>query len=372
MLLANSLFNIIRFTHRAMRKEPAIRTPESPAKRRLNFSGIVAQAFEPWPYELPCFEPQENWLTPKVQRNKTGAEMGFHFMKPQKTGSSTTSGINLRIARNVAQRLNKSYEFCRARFDHGPSGFPAADLFANRDPERSFLWSVIREPTKRIISQFFHFEVSRGKKEPSDENFRNFILNSTSSFYFRDYYYKTLYTQSHFDRKKEDPIQIGNEILSEYDFLGITERMDESAVVLMMLLNLKLSDVLYLSSKSSGGFDDLCKYVWPSFVTPAMQEFFESDVWQDRVQYDSAIYQAVNASLDLTIDKLGRKTFETLLAKFKHARAEVQNRCLPITVFPCDFSSGRQHMRHKTDCVWNDSGCGMECLDVIAAELGMA
>ena len=35
-------------------------------------------------------------------------------------------------------------------------------------------------------------------------------------------------------------------ILKEYDFLGVTERMDESAVALQMLLGLKISDVMYI------------------------------------------------------------------------------------------------------------------------------
>lgn len=37
-----------------------------------------------------------------------------------------------------------------------------------------------------------------------------------------------------------------NSILRDYDFIGVTERMDESAVALQMLLGLKTSDVMYL------------------------------------------------------------------------------------------------------------------------------
>jgi len=191
-----------------------------------------------------------------------------------------------------------------------------------------------------------------------------------------DYYIQALYTETIFDRGKKDPIAAANAILDEYDFIGITERMDESAVLLMMLLDLPMSDILYLSAKGKGGFDDGggpgygCTYIWPSFVSPGMQKFFDTNKqWQSMVQYDLALYNAANASMDLTIERLGRDRFESLLAQFRNAREVAQTRCLPTTVFPCD-SSGRLHK--KTGCIWNDSGCAVECLDEIAEELGLS
>jgi hypothetical protein len=75
-----------------------------------------------------------------------------------------------------------------------------------------------------------------------------------------------------------------------------------------MLLGLNTSDVLYLNAKQQGGYNDghaqtgKCHYITPSFVSPGMMEFFKSPRWQKRVQWDLAFYQAVNCSLDLTID----------------------------------------------------------------------
>ena len=159
-------------------------------------------------------------------------------------------------------------------------------------------------------------------------------------------------------------------------FKGITERMEESAVALMMLLNLKMSDILFLSAKGKGGYDDGggkgqgCTYIWPSFLSPGMQEFFDTnDEWKEMIQYDVAIYKAANASLDLTIEALGRDFFAENLARFKHAREEAQRQCLPTVVFPCD-SGGALHK--NTDCLWNDSGCGTTCLDRVAEELGLS
>jgi hypothetical protein len=43
-------------------------------------------------------------------------------------------------------------------------------------------------------------------------------------------------------------------LLSSYDFVGITERFDESVVAMQLLLGLRTSDVLYLKAK--GGAEE--------------------------------------------------------------------------------------------------------------------
>jgi hypothetical protein len=137
-----------------------------------------------------------------------------------------------------------------------------------------------------------------------------------------------------------------------------------------------MSDVLFLSAKSKGSYDDAgykdrCTYIWKSFITPGMQEFFQSEEWQGRVQADLALYQAANRSLDMTIDKLGRTAFEKNLIKYQHAREIVRERCLPGRVFPCNEAGKRSTRKNETDCLWKDSGCGTGCLDEVSTELGL-
>lgn len=79
-----------------------------------NFSGILAQPFDPWTHPLPCFPPDEDWTTTAVQNYPS--KRGFLFVKPYKVGSSTTSGINLRIARNVAIRRKAEFNICKGRY----------------------------------------------------------------------------------------------------------------------------------------------------------------------------------------------------------------------------------------------------------------
>ena len=223
---------------------------------------------------IPCFEPE---ALPPPQ-----ADTGLLFLKPYKTGSSIASGIDLRIARNVAQRQEKNFTLCKARFDHTQ----ASRTFPNRDQEKSFLWTIVRDPTKRLISQFFHFEVSRKKNEPSDEAFLTYIRNGKM---IRDYYISALLTQK-YNRGKDNAVDFANKILEDYNFVGIKERMDESAVALAMLLGVPIADVLYLKAKGNGGYDagggrghNICTYIWPSFISEGMEAFFKTDEWQDMV-----------------------------------------------------------------------------------------
>jgi Sulfotransferase family len=354
---------------------PLTPPPSTPLRLKRNFSGIIARPFAPWPSDLPlpCFPAEVDWADMSAQF--TPAKQGFLYLKPYKTGSSTTSGVNLRIARNVARRRTdlKNVNLCKTRFDHGPDYSPGYTLFAKRNPKESILWTILRDPTSRAVSQFFHFEVSRQKLEPTDANFKSFLRQKNP---MQDYYLRALFNRGKFSRERYHPVRVGNNILRNYNFIGITERLNESLVALMMQLNLKIADILYLSAKGRGGYDDAggpkhqCTYIWPSFLSPGMKAYFQTDEWKDTTKYDRLLYQAVNHSLDMTIDRLGRGAFNENLAKFVHAQEQAKIQCLPSTLFPCDLA-GRLREEKETDCIWKDSGCGSTCLDQIATDLNL-
>eukprot|EP00543_Licmophora_paradoxa_P008376 CAMPEP_0202442388 /NCGR_PEP_ID=MMETSP1360-20130828/1835_1 /ASSEMBLY_ACC=CAM_ASM_000848 /TAXON_ID=515479 /ORGANISM="Licmophora paradoxa, Strain CCMP2313" /LENGTH=236 /DNA_ID=CAMNT_0049057739 /DNA_START=87 /DNA_END=797 /DNA_ORIENTATION=+ len=190
---------------------------------------------------------------------------------------------------------------------------------------------------------------------------------------FSNYYIRDLSLHS-FDRDIDDPIPYAEQILTDYDFIGITERIDESLVAMMMLLDLEQSDILYLKAKGHGHFDDggfnqTCVYVQPSFVSPGMKEYFESEEWHTRIRGDTALYKAANASLDRTIDEvLGRQNFQTELRKFLKARRLAEETCQDTVVWPCDASGTRRVV--ASGCLWHDSGCGFKCLDGVGMRFG--
>jgi hypothetical protein len=123
-------------------------------------------------------------------------------------------------------------------------GHPAAHRlkYHARDRRRSFLWSVIREPTRRDVSEFFHFGVSRGAKmDPSRQAFQSYYDVTPL---MHEYYLQFMSTHHPYRPQSEDYVETVAKIMSDYDFIGITERMHESLVVLQLLLNLTTSDMV--------------------------------------------------------------------------------------------------------------------------------
>jgi hypothetical protein len=334
---------------------------------QTNFGGVQARAFETWGNRpLPCAQAEKHWMLSKIQRSP--AREGFLMAKEMKTGSSSAAGINIRISRNVARRFFPQYKprICKHRNDH-----TYADKleYKFRNRSKSFLWTVIREPTKRVISQFFHFEVSRKKIEPTDEKFQGYI---SKEVWLEHYYLRSLSVEKQWIHQAGyDPVAVANKILhDEYDFIGITERMDESAVALQLLLGLKTSDILFLNSKNSGGFDDGasplgCVYIVPSFVSPGMKEYFASHAWQNLIFADALLHEAANKSLDLTINRLGPERFQAALIEFRHAQQVARDTCLPKVRLPCT-NGGKQIKNFQ--CVFGDSACGTLCLDELAPQ----
>lgn len=334
-----------------------------------DYGGVFARPFplrNNGTVPLPCFPPDILWRQPAVHR--TPATEGFFLVKEMKTGGSTAAGIHLRIARNIARRRETDYPLCKVRNDHATA---RQMEYHRRDHSNSFLWTVLRDPTSRAVSQFFHFQVSRKGILPSDQNFINWIRKD--QYLFR-YYLRTLSVDPAMDALQDeiDPIEIANAILDDYNFIGITERMDETAVALQLLLGLRTGDILYTNAKISGGFDDGadpqkgCVYIVPSNVSLGMRELFNTPYWLYLTEVDTLLYRASNRSLDLTIDGLGRERFQKELANFRYAMSQVKERCLPTTKFPCTAHGERVE---SPDCFWMDSACGMDCLDKLADEL---
>lgn len=339
-------------------KIPVVDTKERRAEADLlKEAGVKPRAFPKWSRGFPCLPPDDHWWHPQILRSPS--HEGLLFVKEMKTGSSTVAGIVIRIARNMARRLHKGkYRLCKLRFDHTS----ALRLdYGNRDKKKSFLFTIIREPSHRVTSQFFHFDVSRKKIEPTDANFKKHLLVHP---YLEQYYLRDLSTKR-FIPGESDNVEAVNGILSEYNFIGITERMDESLVALQMILGLETNDMLYLRAKGNGGYDDgaanngTCYYIVPSFVSPGMKEFFQSEAWHNISWGDTLLYYAAKQSLDLTIDRLGREEFNRKLLLFRKAMAIAESTCTNVR-FPCSESG---ELSKQTDCLWLDSGCGVDCLD---------
>lgn len=210
----------------------------------------------------------------------------------------------------------------------------------------------------------FHFQVSRLRKPATDEVFFKFISRQKEQL--------TSYQLSYlaFDKVIADPARAIQDIFRNYNLIGVMERFDESVVVLQMILGLETEDVLYLTAKGSGGYDDgrfrnKCTLIKTSFVSPAMQEYFESGEWQRIIHWDVVLHRLANHALDMRIEQLGRLQFERNLARFRAAKRIVDQLCGPTAKLPCT-SMGELRAANETDCVYYDMGCGFKCMDSLS------
>ena len=76
---------------------------------------------------------------------------------------------------------------------------------------------------------------------------------------------------------------------------------------------------------------------------------------------DYMLYEAVNRSMDHTIDYIGRERFERALVNFRQAMALAGEACEYLP--PCLEEGVRRKQRKGTRCYHDDSGCGYECWD---------
>jgi len=325
-----------------------------------NFNHSLAQRiFERWNYS------QHRFPCPLEMPNDTESQLdGLLYVKLWKTGSSTLAGINLRIANNSPKYMGmRDTDVCRHQNHHL---WETKLDKCMRDKSRSFLWSFVRHPTKRAISSFFFFQVSRRNCEPTDENFLRYLSRDpTSNIDYIKYLSCGIVRVNETNRTKAKNHDI-QRLLDEYNFIGITERMDESLVLLQIILGLHTRDILYLSAKTNGRYDDgrfgNCTLIKPSFVSPKMERYFASSRWKNKIHNNLALYEAVNRSLDLTIDSIGKTKFDGVLHDYLTAKKLATNACHSSAKFPCS-EDGKKRKYEETNCYLNDFGCGYECLN---------
>ena len=339
-------------------------------------SSSLARTFPTWPSNDPagwCVFEQE----PVRKRNK--ATTGLIYVKTPKTGSSTLAGIVTRIAIAQGNRTANNGTACGFRNHHNAPG-PA---YGNRDRKRSFMWTSVRHPSKRAISRVFFTYVTQRHWSTDDES----ILRAMDSKSWQigvvsqgagghqlkyvtikgipdwsawNETNKTLVLQP--QRVRENV----NDVMQAYDFIMVTERMDESVVALQLLLGAEVGDVLSTSAKVSGGWDvfnNNCVKIKRSFVSPGIKAFLESDEWHAKNYGDFLLYSAANKSLDLTIERIGRDRFDAALTRYRELMGQVRDVCSPKLILPCSSNGTYQKDLSASHCYQHDEGCGYRCID---------
>ena len=379
-----------------------------------------------WDYMPRIFYPwnsTHSWCQ-RMEEDQDSSLMvaGLIYVKVHKAASSTLAGITLRVAHNFEttdstttnsnttatatatasrrrtrrrrrggkKRSEKGKKIpCASHQQHGDS-----HDFQQRDRSRSFMFTSIRDPTQRALSWIFYVSSNTGAKLDD--------LTVKHRLQARNYFPKKVDSDlPKYDYKKEAGAQVGylhtgpnldqplwspteptkiqnvslalervHQVLQQYDFIMIVERLYESLVVFQLLLNLSTSDILYLSASKQSGSDAYsynyggrrpgCYHIAKSVVSPEVATFVSSPEWYAQNYQDYVLYQAANRSLDMTIANLGQERFQKALQTFQTMMKQAHEACEGEVVTPC---SADGVPNNETNCYYRDWGCGYPCLD---------
>jgi hypothetical protein len=135
--------------------------------------------------------------------------------------------------------------------------------------------------------------------------------------------------------------------------------MDESLVLLSFMLDLPVTDVLYLDSKVAGNYillpkEKKCRQIGHKReLFPSTVQFLQSERWKEVSKIDR---------IDLTIDDVIRRdVFNVRMQEFLTAKAVIHGSCSIVT--GCTADGRRTNKNDRSVCYQGDVGCGHECVD---------
>lgn len=343
-----------------------------------------------------CASVEPNPPTPILLGHGELAE-GMIYIKTYKASSSTCEGIAWSIAHHVGQRRqqrqnlhdsgpnknNKNnhstfHAVCKAYTRHE---FANNRMHARRHPTKSLMWSFVRDPAARDLSQIYHFAIGRkNETELTPTHMKKRMQTLIKGHQTRYLVPKKtsrapLWPLHELRTNRTDLVlYMKSQIFENYDFLGITERMSESLAVMVLLWDLEPRDVIVLHSKRSGSFDDggynrTCTLIPKAVMTPELQEYFETNhpMWNA----DILLYHAAQASLQMTIDFLGRDMVAKMVETIEKLQTLAEETCRKEAFFPCSANGTFQPELAKQSCYVQDSGCGHACVDRVLSSIGL-
>ena len=162
---------------------------------------------------------------------------GILYIKIEKAASSTLAGVAARIAYKLYDIVNASApsenvkRACRVRLTHAWSRQNKRP-FAIRDHDNSFLFTFLRHPGRRSLSEFYYFGVD-GRNITGTET-------EPTAFEAIEYLKHPRHVNSQFGNSADKgvPLPAGNwtwqmttawqvqRVVDELDYIGIIERME--------------------------------------------------------------------------------------------------------------------------------------------------
>lgn len=337
----------------------------------------TARTFEPWN------GPRYSWCHPTSAANirlpPNATPKGLLYIKSPKTSSSTNVGINLNIAHHVARRLQQELGTTGDGTDSGFSqchhhdahAFAEHNSYITRNRNESLLWTFVRHPRSRDISHLYFRDVSQLGVNPNDTETLLDALAARQALQSRYIDAGPQIGKLELGRIMRNPQEIvtnlGERIFDKYDFIGVLERRLESLAVMTLLWDLDPTDVIALSAKFAGSY-----YAFPAirrcvklqtaaYVHPKIKEYLNSSDYLDG-NADFLLYYAADVSLDRTIEALGPQRVQEIAQLIDQLEQLANRECGDKVIFQCTPDG---ILNRKNDCVFQDLGCGLECVDEV-------
>jgi hypothetical protein len=355
---------------------------------------------------------------------------GLLYSRIPKTGSSTITAAALRISHRYSVWLKG--------ISHA---LPSEEGYGKRHPTKSFLFASVRDPAKRAIS-YISYDTSRESRVLTEAELLRCLQTfdtyggvsksegrggSQLAYASLNFIPKLSAWRHSFPTHVLNPQRVKenvHHILQDYDFLLVTERMDESLVAMALTLGISLEDVLVFNSKigdthflpvhyKNGTVGCVALNRNQHSSNPSIQAYLNCDEWQvslirsfmrtcavssifyflisfvlficlfswfpmkhiffhrHAMNYgDYLLHTAASISLDMTIRALGVDRFQQALGEFNSLMARAKKRCVPQQIHrPCSSSGKLQIEKASKDCYHADAGCGYPCIDKMLSEM---
>mmetsp|Transcript_42941 Transcript_42941/g.100863 ORF Transcript_42941/g.100863 Transcript_42941/m.100863 type:complete len:433 (-) Transcript_42941:304-1602(-) len=319
-----------------------------------------------WQFAAPAVLRFDAQAPNKV--SKAPLSEGLVVVRVPKTGSSTLQSLAKRLgdlygmtfwkqpyilaknARNIVTEKNVTTVSANAsrtlQFSRATSNTSLANVVEDRDPivyaahgalshvakwletvlPKAFRTAMVREPAERCMSSFYHlFEGQQGTVGMHDDSAKIAFLTGDCDFFEtvkENWLCNTLKCPGFMTQYLEPYNNASySDIIEAFDFIGVTERFDESMIILGKKLGLPLTDMLYVTVKESNADHD-CQSIESTANTARIPVSEESEAVQAaaallRKGQDMRLVNQAHAALDAAILSYGESAFNTDLARFR-------------------------------------------------------
>jgi hypothetical protein len=334
--------------------------PPKPQKRKSllldskSVQPIPSRIWPIWEGPFPCFPGKSTQLF-QEKPSSTGL---IYLQSNVVEESPLLAGIALRISHRRAR--DEPFNACKLQFGH--------QWNSQRNEHQSFAFAFVGDPAQRATTSFYRHMISELRNEPRDLLFQSYCRGIGAGDFFLYNVAARQWNVTAGD-KEEDVV---DKILSSIDFVGVEERLDESLVVLKLLLGLDLKDILYIFNHVQTGYflgkKGKCYYSIPPYVSPSMKQWFENaPLWRKRVSGEELLHKAAMNSLDRTIQALGPEVVQQELGAFVRLQELAVETCAAFVELPCDVN-GAQSWDSLSSCRYLEMDCGYKCLDLLQPE----